>query len=1033
MMPSNFFQSKISVFFSFLCFFFRFSFFLIYSLIESKAKKKKKARVVDIRTRCIKMELYTFLTMILFLIGLHCATEHVTSTSLTEPTSYRRKTPIHSHWGISRQRLRRNLFPDEEVPEACSQLSRSDSQVDRLTKPEQPDTHNLDSEWDTGTEGSAAKPVVQAEYEMKNTEGLVGVDGEIEVGQDSKVFKKNKKRKDKDVKELNPQDDDRAFKRNRDLDPQQTEAAPLFAWANPLLLKDQRNVNLPVLDRFYKSWSEHLQALVHHEDIATRYNADGSMRRSSIPKLLSNLDTEGIKNNVSVDEPMRSLSSYVTLSEIQNRGRYKWFRDQKVWNAWRTVGEGVVNERLMMIVGEVLQVWSRSVNESMKTWNPEFLTVREGSRGLEEVRLGSTKWTRSLALKNKKMLIQAIADTNPEVFRIAVGWYRDLMGDEKFDERIAYFETEATNAERAIERRLISKFYQSYFTTDSKSLNSYVQLYKEVLMAYPDLLSNALSEIREKDDAQVVSQIESKLAIDINRAIDSEHVSKSLKMTQPYPIWSYRQAAEIIEAKSDQEKEVYEEYRSVQSYRARLAQIEATPEKITQDLVEIVKKLVGRDTSLSTHLELQWLSETMQSLPADFQKKILDEVEDRIAIDHSTFQNLLIQAHKDAREQMIQKMEEIFLEHKSLSSCEALDLLFTLERIKACPKFWNEYSSWLRYRTRYINTLSFDQKYEWLQQRSQPAITTLLIKAYKNLNSLLEQPSPLSVTLELHLLIEKINSMYENHVPLKELIWEEVYPEISVIDRIRVDKAIESALRQNWTRETWKLFLKEKLGYTKGDPVFNHVHALGICLQFNKEYPTFLGDQLQEAYDQFLEIPEAIKQTTQKILGIDYDERVDLLKILSILSKARSPDNHIMASVLSYVDHDRISEWLHQGISAPSMIVGTAALGLDQRHYDLSETTQAITELGFSDRLTEFIEALYNETSLEYEALLQLSASRPDPRTVRELNERIKDMRAYLVGFLSLENWCLTLQFGFDAKTDSFIYFCKQNCVFVCG
>lgn len=402
--------------------------------------------------------------------------------------------------------------------------------------------------------------------------------------------------------------------------------------------------------------------------------------------------------------------------------------------------------------------------------------------------------------------------------------------------------------------------------------------------------------------------------------------------------------------------------------------MEASTNRMAEKLVELMKILIinPEKAPLLTYIEFEWLHETMRSLTEDLRVEIYQEVEFVLSLDREKLSELITQVRRRGSYDIDHRLGQIFMRQSAVRSSDALEQLFTIEQVRTIPKFWKEAVDHIRGYMPGKRTMDFDQKYDWLQQQSQAAMVTLIVTSLKNLNAAAKLNSFSSrMAVDMHLLLEKINSMYENNLPILKLIWDETHRRLQPEVILNAQKVMQSGLRQMWTRETWMSFIGGKLGYHEGEPIFEEMHALGISLQLDKEYPTFIGHQLQTAYQRFLRVPDAVKKTTQEILEDEYSERVDLLTLLAIQDRShRSQASHeIIRSVSEYVTSERISEWLRRGISAPSMIVVAAALGLGTKNHEVTELINVITEAKLLDRLKSFFMYMDSYQALEHEEL----------------------------------------------------------------
>lgn len=912
------------------------------------------------------------------IITLTSSVKCTTSSFFNKSVSFGHKSIKPAGWSNTHRCLKRSLTPEEGVTEACSKSRKSESEFDQLSKLQQPVSRDLSSEPDSGIHSAAI-------WGSKSSEGEQGIS-------------KSSSREEVDLKRKASKDEGRDSKT---MDPDEPSAFT-SEWASSRSPKVQRRFQKvqtespSVVDTYYASCVKHLETLLHHEHIDSRSPPGEHQPVSALSELLSGLNIESIEENTPVKEPSKSQSSEVTLDEIKRLGGERWYKNQNVLNSWRELDQGAVENRLFIVLGECIQVWSSDFDHTIKIWYPEYLPIHHNVRR-SEIALGTTALTRSLALKNWNMLNQATLDTSSsEQCNLARQWYRNLMGQAEFDHRIELLAEAATKAENDIIDTLVSRFTENI----SFQLN-YIRMDREVTLAYPEIMQRAASKIQlQGHHPRTIYDIRNQLDIDKIKLSTAEDVYESLKLTLPYPTWSCRQAVHMLAMQGGPQGTFIEELRHKPFYNARFVQIERCSKRLTEDFLEVMKKITREEISLSTALELQWLHETMLPLEQELQIQIQQEAEFLFGLDSATCAGILKKAHERGKAIMTREMDEIFLSQSRLSSSDALLTLFTLERMRTCPIFWEEHSQSIRRQLRDKHRLDFDQKYEWLQERAKSAMVTLLVKSYKNLVTLVDSPLFCArFALEMHRLIQKVDSIYERNQSIHQEIWQDTYGIISGDDIINGERAMEAALRQLWTENMWDNLIESRLGYHQGDPVFKQIYSLGKSLQLKKEYPPFMDDQLQASYLNFLEISDEVQESTQHILGDEYDERADLLRILAIQEKKDHDEafHTIVDSISSFVDSHKISEWLRKGISAPSLMLGVATLFQLQKGYDIVQITRVMDRMGLSERLYAFCNDMHDTRSLEYEETRHLfGMSFPQDET--DMDMRIQIMRDYFVG-----------------------------------
>lgn len=742
--------------------------------------------------------------------------------------------------------------------------------------------------------------------------------------------------------------------------------------------------------RYQQSLLEYLEDALQHEYIDRRASSPGQKFDSGISRLLSMIDIREVEENSPRSEPRAITSSDVSISRLQRLGRHRWYKNQKLLNSWKKAGVGPMEKQLMIIVGEALQVWSNDFSKTIKHWYPEFLTLWDDFAVMAP--LGTTDLTRSLALKNSKMLFRATSLTSARNLNLAYRWYKSLMGAQEWTRRWSLLIESGNQSETAIMNKAISylntspvhKSYPLYFLMMKKELDEF----------YPELIECSSMVVANNDYPQRCLARESKISADLQEYTTGEFLKRAIKSDEKWPMWSAKEVANILSWPIPLPSPTLEEVRKHPWNKARIAQISGGASKLVDLLVSLMKSCAKR-ISVASFLNLRWLAETLFELSPKIRDDIHKETQFLLSLDASTYAERLYEASQSAEMMMTWDLEKIFLEPSVFSSSKALIWLFKIERMRTCPTFWGQASNRMRSEMHDRQTnLDFDQKYEWVQVRSQSAMSALLVTSYRSLIDLVESDSfHSSVALDLHLLNQSLKSLYNSNILILNRIRKHLIRHLGVEVVEKADRAIGAALRQNWTRSTWEKFTEGELGYHKGDGIFEHIEALGTLLKFKDDYPTFLEVDLQSHYKKFLQIPDDIKNTIKGILEEEYHERADLLTILTIQDQAQKTEVYHDTVPWKRVSQ-KLSNWLRRGISASSMILLSRALGLGISDYVVHESMGSIDIERFEGRLRSFLDSNPDEECLDYQELSDLFES--FHHSAGELLRRVLAVKDYL-------------------------------------
>lgn len=717
----------------------------------------------------------------------------------------------------------------------------------------------------------------------------------------------------------------------------------------------------PTLQVTHKYMSVRAKSSDTNDEISSQ-NLSNLLRSSFDPQGLTRVD----------QEPRMVPNPHVTLDEIKSYGREGWYKSQNLINSWEAYGVPAQDKPLMILLGEALQIWSGSFQETIAEWSPDFLNHVPTILWEKNLELGATRSTRSMSLKNYSMILRATAESTEQNMSVAMKWFYDILGPEEVTGRQQVLQEGYTKTEEEIVEKLVTGFA---FRNDKASAE-YKALYKEICIYYLPILKQAEVQILSRCTAKDIPTMETEIVLERARI----YLDRELKVDQKWPVWSYTESVQVINRLHDPVmRHILEEHYVKQPfYMSRICQVNSTLDGICSRLVKLIsdhKKGVEINSQ-----ETKYLTLIYKELPRIFKDHIKVQAMEYLGLSRNEFERLWKEM-ADRSVLSVKKVWKDVFERNNLGS-SIIEKLFSLQFLRSMPDHYLRNIQKVRGRLDNPSRLDLDQKIAWLQDNSSENMEMVLQISITNFNKIVGSPKYSSaIGIDQHFLFESCKAIYLDNLPLWKEIQENLSDTLGQCSLSGVKEATQAALKQAWVQDTWAHFLEERLGYKKNQPIFEMIFNFGMALKFNEEYPTFLGISLNESYKTFCQTPQKIKETFKEIFHEEYEERSKLLIVFSIRQRLLETNpEEFRSGVISdkIFSHQKISEWLQVGgLSVPAVLAVVLHYSSQSSEESVSEFLDQSIRATLSNKLDLFGCLKFDDKAgLEYQALLRLLSSR---------------------------------------------------------